>query len=188
VACPPVILRLFCVALACCPAAHAATQHADQASGTLQFQATQAGARFTGAFQKFDVKLEFDPAAPTSGSLHVTVPTASVATQDADRDEVLKSPDFFWIEKHPQAVFHAERFTKDGPGWRADGELTIRGMTKPLGVRFTLTEASGTTVMKGTASLRRLAFGLGQGDWASTEWVGDEVGVQFELKLKPASR
>ena len=39
--------------------------------------------------------------------------------------------------------------------------------------------------MKGTASLERLAFGLGQGDWASTEWIGDDVEVRFELKLAP---
>jgi polyisoprenoid-binding protein YceI len=41
--------------------------------------------------------------------------------------------------------------------------------------------------MKGTANLHRLDFGLGQGDWASTEWVGDEVEVRFELKLRPVA-
>jgi hypothetical protein len=40
--------------------------------------------------------------------------------------------------------------------------------------------------MKGTASLKRLPFGLGQGDWASTEWIGDDVDVRFDLKLAPA--
>ena len=39
--------------------------------------------------------------------------------------------------------------------------------------------------MKGSANLKRLAFGLGQGDWASTEWVGDDVDVRFDLKLAP---
>jgi polyisoprenoid-binding protein YceI len=181
-----VSLRLLALALAFAPAAAAEVRDGDQASGTLQFQATQAGARFTGAFRQFDVKLDFDPADPTHGNLDVTVPTASIDTRDADRDEILKSPDFFWIEKHPQAVFHAQQFHKDGAGWRADGELTMRGVKKPVAVRFTLTSSSGITVMKGTASLRRLAFGLGQGDWASTEWIGDEVGVQFELRLRPA--
>lgn len=160
----------------------------DQSSGTLQFQAMQAGARFTGAFERFDVRLDFDPAHPTQGSLHVTVATASIATKDADRDEILKSPDFFWIEKHPQATFHSERFTRVGAGWRADGELTIRGATQPVAVRFALAPSSGETLMNGTANLERLAFGLGQGDWASTEWIGNEVAVQFELKLRPASR
>lgn len=180
------IFRVLAIALVIAPAAAAEVRQADQTSGTLQFQATQAGARLTGAFKQFDVKLDFDPGDPSHGNLDVTVPTASIDTRDSDRDEILKSPDFFWIEKHPQAVFHAQRFQKDGAGWRADGELTIRGVKRPVAVRFTLTPAAGNTVMKGTANLRRLAFGLGQGDWASTEWIGDEVGVHFELKLRPA--
>ena len=115
----------------------------------------------------------------------MTVETASIQTQDAERDEILKSPDFFWIEKHPQAVFHASKFERAGAGWRAAGELTIRGVKKAATVSFTLTPAATATVMKGTASLKRLAFGLGQGDWASTEWIGDDVEVRFELKLAP---
>ena len=41
--------------------------------------------------------------------------------------------------------------------------------------------------MEGSSKLHRLAFGIGQGDFASTEWIGDEVDVRFELKLRPAA-
>ena len=60
---------------------------------------------------------------------------------------------------------------------------TIRGVKKTVPVSFTLAPAGAATAMKGSVSLKRLAFGLGQGDWASTEWVGDDVDVRFELKL-----
>lgn len=180
------IVRAFSLALAICPVAHGAAVHADQRSGTLQFSAVQAGARFSGGFGTFDVRLDFDPARTAGNSLHVTVDTASIDTQDADRDEILKSRDFFWIDRHPQAVFHAERFERDGAGWRALGELAIRGARKPVAVRFTLAPEGDAPVMKGSASLRRLDFGLGQGDWASTEWIGNEVDVRFELELNPA--
>jgi polyisoprenoid-binding protein YceI len=40
--------------------------------------------------------------------------------------------------------------------------------------------------MSGTARLKRLDFGLGRGEWASTEWVGDDVDIRFELSLSPA--
>ncbi|MEX0734004.1 MAG: YceI family protein [Steroidobacteraceae bacterium] len=182
------ILRALCVALACCPAAIAEVWQADQDSGTLNFSAMQAGADFTGGFERFQVKLDFDPAKPASGRLDVTVATSSIDTQDAERDEILRSRDFFWTDEHPQAVFRAEHFQRDGAGWRAEGELAIRGVTKPAAVRFTLAPATGAALMKGTSSLRRLDFGLGQGDFASTEWVGDEVDVQFELKLRPTIR
>jgi len=181
------VSRLLAVLLALVlgPAAEAETRQADQRSGALEFTATQADAKFTGVFKRFHVEIDFDPAHPQSGRLDVTVETASIDTQDGERDEILRGPDFFWVEKHPQASFHATRFARAGSGWSAQGELTIRGVKKPVAVEFTLTPAGGATVMKGSAKLERLAFDLGQGDWASTEWVGNEVGVRFELRLAP---
>ena len=178
-------LRALALALALAPAAHAEPLQANQSVGRLEFSAIQAGARFTGTFTRFRVALDFDPAHPATGQLDVTVEVASIDTQDPERDEILRGADFFQVAQHPQAVFHAERFERAGDGWRAPGELTIRGVTRPVPVTFTLAPGAGASVMKGNASLRRLAFGLGQGEWASTEWVGDEVDVRFELRLKP---
>jgi polyisoprenoid-binding protein YceI len=180
-----VILRALLATLALAPSALADLRQADQSAGALEFTATQAGATFAGAFKRFEVKLDFDPAAPSTGRLDVTVDAASIDTQDGERDEILRSPDFFWVEKHPQAAYHATRFERDGASWLARGELTIRGVTRPVPVKFTLAAAGPAMVMKGTAQLKRLDFGLGQGDWAATEWVGDEVDVRFELKLAP---
>ena len=180
------ILRALALALALCPAALAGPLRADAYSGTLEFFAVQADAKFKGAFTRFRVALDLDPAKPAQGTLDVTVETSSIDTQDPERDEILRGPDFFSAAKHPQAVYHAERFERAGAGWRALGDLTIRGVTKPVPVTFTLAPAGDATVMKGSASLKRLDFGLGQGEWASTEWVGDGVDVRFELKLAPA--
>jgi polyisoprenoid-binding protein YceI len=158
---------------------------ADASTGTLEFSATQADAKFTGAFRRFQVTLDFDPAQPGRGKLDVQVEPASIDTQDGERDEILRGPDFFSTANYPKAVFHATRFERAGGGWRANGELTIRGVTKTVPVTFTLQPAGAATVMKGSASLKRLEFGLGQGEWASTEWVGDTVDVRFELRLSP---
>jgi polyisoprenoid-binding protein YceI len=180
------ILRALALGLALCPAALAGPVRADASSGTLEFIAVQADAKFKGAFKRFEVVLDFDPALPAEGRLDVRVETSSIDTQDPERDEILRGPDFFQTEKHPQAVYHAERFERAGDGWRALGKLTIRGVAKDIPVAFTLAPAGDTAVMKGSASLKRLDFGLGQGEWASTEWVGDGVDVRFELKLAPA--
>ncbi len=181
------ILRALAIALAlaCGATAEAGPLQADASSGTLEFTATQADAKFTGAFKRFHVVLDFDPAQPARGKLDVSVETASIDTQDGERDEILRGPDFFSTAKHPKALFHAVRFERVGAGWRASGELTIRGVKKAVPVTFTLAPAGAATVMKGSASLKRLEFGLGQGEWASTEWVGDAVDVRFELKLAP---
>ncbi len=158
----------------------------DSSSGPLEFSATQAGARFTGRFSRYQVALSFDAAAPARGRLLVTVATSSVDTQDTDRDGILKSPDFFWSERHAEAVYRAKGFERDGAGWRARGTLSLRGASQPVLVHFIAAPGKDRLAMKGRAELRRLAFGVGQGDWASTEWIGDEVAIDFDLKLKPA--
>jgi len=185
----PLIPGILLAAVAGCAAgvSQAAEWRGDEHAGSLQFTATQAGAKFTSAFGRFQVRFDFDEAKPAAGRLDVTVETKSVDTADVDRDEILRSRDFFWCEQHPESVFHAEEFERDGTGWRASGELTLRGVTRPAAVRFELAPAPMQLVMKGKADLRRLEFGVGQGEWTSTEWVGDEVGVLFDLKLLPAA-
>ncbi len=183
------IPRILLIAVAGCAASasHAAEWRGDERAGSLQFTAVQAGATFTSAFGRFQVRFDFDEAKPAAGRLDVTVETKSVDTADVDRDEILRSRDFFWCEQHPEAVFHAGKFERDGAGWRANGELTLRGVTRPVLVRFELAPGPMQLVMKGKADLRRLEFGVGQGEWSATEWVGDEVGVLFDLKLLPAT-
>lgn len=185
----PLIPRLLLAAGAICAAgaSHAADWRGDERSGSLRFTAVQAGATFTSAFRRFQVRFDFDESDPAAGRLEVKVATNSVDTADVDRDEILRSRDFFWCEQYPEAVFHAEKFERDGAGWRASGELALRGVTRPAAVRFELAPDPMQLAMKGTAALRRLEFGVGQGEWSSTEWVGDEVGVLFDLKLLPAA-
>lgn len=179
------ILRALALALLGCTAALAAPLGADASAGTLRFEAEQAGATFSGGFKRFRVRLDFDPAAPEAGLLEVIVDAASIDTQDPERDEVLRGPDFFAVDRYPEARYRAARFERAGSGWRALGELSIRGVTRPVPVTFTLAPDGSATVIEGRASLRRLEFGLGQGDWAATDWVGDTVDVRFELALTP---
>jgi polyisoprenoid-binding protein YceI len=183
------IPRILFAGIACCCAgvAFAADWQGDEHSGSLRFTAIQAGAKFTSAFERFDVRFDFDESNPGAGRLDVAVATKSVDTADVDRDEILRSRDFFWCERFPEAVYHAEKFERDGAGWRASGEFALRGVTRPVVVRFALAPGPMHLLMKGTADLRRLEFGIGQGEWSSTEWIGDEVGVLFDLKLLPAA-
>ena len=63
--------------------------------------------------------------------------------------------------------------------------MTLRGVTKDVPIDFQFVATSGGAKLTGTAKLKRLDFGVGQGDWKSTEWVGDAVNVAFSLVLKP---
>lgn len=184
----PLRLKSCAVLLALLPAvAAAAAWQGDQHAGTLRFTATQAGAKFTGHFGEFKVRFDFDAADPAKGVLDVTISTASADTADQERNEVLHGRDFFWVEHFPQATYHAEGFKADGKAWVANGQLTLRGVTQPVVVRFELKPKQKELGMKGGAALRRLEFGVGQGDWTDTTWLADPVDVAFDLSLQPAA-
>ena len=181
----PLTLRICAALIVLLPcAALADVWQGDQHSGALRFVATQAGAKFPGHFGEFKVHFDFNPAEPAKGSLDVSIAAKSADTADAERDEVLHGKDFFWVEHFPEAKYHAEGFKRDGKGWTAAGELTLRGVTQPVAVRFEVEPKQKQLGMKGSATLRRLEFGVGQGDWTDTTWVGDPVDVAFDLSLQ----
>ena len=182
----PLKLKSCVVLMALLPAvATAAAWKGDQHSGALRFTATQAGAKFPGHFGEFTVRLDFDAANPAKGVLDVTVAMASADTADQDRDEVLHGRDFFWVVRFPGASYHAEGFKRDGKAWVANGKLTLRGVTQPVAVRFEVKPKQKLLGMKGGAGLRRLEFGVGQGDWTDTTWLADPVDIAFDLSLQP---
>jgi polyisoprenoid-binding protein YceI len=59
------------------------------------------------------------------------------------------------------------------------GSLTLHGVTKDVPVSFQFVAMGAGAKLDGTATLKRLDFGVGQGDWKSTEWIADAVKVSF---------
>jgi polyisoprenoid-binding protein YceI len=160
---------------------------ADPAKSTLQFTFAQAGAKNQGHFTRFPVTLDFSPTNPASGHLEVTVEMSSVDTGDKERDDTLRGDDLFAASKYPQAHFSATQFNKTASGFEAVGKLTIRGVTHDLTVPFTFRTATengaAAGYMDGKTSIKRLDYGVGQGDWKATDQLGNDVGVSFALRL-----
>ncbi len=173
------------------PAAVASRYTLDPAKSSLEFTFLQAGAKDTGRFPRFAVTLDCPGADPAGGRLEVTVEVAALDTGDKDRDDTLKNDDLFAVAKFPQAHFLATRIAKTAGGYEADGALTIRGVTRDTKVPFTFREATeaGAAVgyMTGKTLVRRLDFGVGQGDWKATDQAGNEVTVSFALRLTRAA-
>lgn len=163
----------------------------DPAKSSLEFSFTQAGAANKGKFTRFPVSFTFSPDAPTSGRLAVTIEVGSLDTADKERDDTLRGDELFAVAKYPQAQFLATQFAKTATGYEAIGKLTLRGVTHDARVPFTFRTASeaGVSVgyMVGKTTLKRLDYGVGQGDWKATDQVGNEVGVAFALRLVPAA-
>ena len=159
----------------------------DAGKSSLEFTFQQAGAQNKGRFTRFAVNFDFSPDNLAGSRLEVTVEIGSLDTGDKERDDTLRGADLFAVAKFPQAHFAASQFNKTAGGYEALGKLTIRGVTRDARVPFTFRTADehGVAVgyMSGKTTLRRLDFGVGQGEWNSTEWVGNEVGVSFALRL-----
>jgi polyisoprenoid-binding protein YceI len=159
----------------------------DPAKSLLEFSFIQAGAQNKGKFTKFQVGLDAAPDASTVTTLDVTVDMTSMDTGDKERDDTLRGPDLFAVAKFAQAHFVATQITKTGTGFDAVGKLTLRGVTRDQHVAFTLRAANeqGRTVtyLAGKTTVHRLDYGVGQGDWKSTEWVGNDVTVTYNVRL-----
>ena len=162
---------------------------ADNAKSTLEFSFVQAGAKTTGRFTKFTANIDFDPASPATGRIDVAIDMSSADTRDKERDDTLRTPELFDAKKFLRSTYVATQIVQKGSSWEGQGKLTLRGVTRDVPISFTFapgTEAGApVATMKGTATIRRLAFGVGQGEWKSTEWISDEVQVNFNLLLRP---
>lgn len=154
----------------------------------LTFVGVQAGAQFEGAFDKFTADISFDPKDLAASRFDVKIDTASVNTKDGERDDTIKSADLFDVKRFPSAQYVADKFTdKGGNKYSATGKLTLRSVTKDVPIDFTFENEGGDAWLKGTAKIKRLDFGVGQGEWKDTAAVGNDVQVRFALRLKGAS-
>ena len=158
---------------------------ADPAASRFTFSATLAGGEFEGTFGAYSADIVFDPREPAGSRFQVVVRTAAARTGDTERDQALVGPDFFATSRYSTATWVADRFEATGPGrWVAHGRLTLRGVTRNQDVAFTFVEQpAGTARLTGTALVRRLDYGIGQGDWQDTSVLGNEVRLKFDLVL-----
>lgn len=164
----------------------------EQAEGSLTFTFEQAGAKTSGRFERYDVQLTLDPAKPEVGRFAVTVDVGSLDTDSDERDRELRGEDLFDVANHPRATFVATQIAALGKDrYEAQGRLTIRGVERPVTLPFTLRSlregASATTRLQGSVTIRRLDFGVGQVAWQSTEYVGNDVDVKFDVPLRPTA-
>ena len=167
------------------PAATALPRYTQNAAkSSLKFIFEQAGAAATGTFRKFTTVLVYDEKNLAASSLNVRVEIASVDTQEPERDAMLKDADLFNAAKYPAATFAASSLAKraDG-GLEAVGKLTIRDTTHDLRLPLTLKPTPDGLELSGKTAIKRLDYGVGQGEMKATDSVGDEVKIEYVVSL-----
>ena len=184
---PALLVALVCALASAAAARTAPAWRVDKVASSIRFSSSLSGERFAGVFRRWDAEIRFDPADLAGSSVSATIDVASAATGDGDRDGALPTGPFFAAARFPRAVYSAHAFRALGPArYLAEGQLTLRGVTKPLALPFTLAIAGDTARMNATLALNRLAFGIGQNEWKSTEALPSAVTVAIAIVARRA--
>lgn len=144
-----------------------------------------------GRFGKVSGTVTGDLARPATAVVDVTIDASSINTDNADRDNHLRSADFFEVEKYPTITFKSTKIEKAGNGWRMTGDLTMHGVTKQVELAVEGPVApirAGKTLRSGASAstrVNRKDFGLNWSRALETGGVvvGDEVDISIEVQL-----
>lgn len=176
------------VALASAALLMSATAFAQQAVVPAQSQITfvskQMGVPVEGQFKKFDAQIAFDPAKLATSKVSFTVDTGSATLGVKESDAELPKPIWFNVPKFPQATFQSSAIKALGGGkYEVAGKLSIKGASQDITVPVTMTQSGASTTATGSFGIKRLAFKIGENEWADTSMVADDVQVKFKFAL-----
>jgi polyisoprenoid-binding protein YceI len=149
----------------------------------LIFRGTHAGNEFRGEFRLWSAAIRFDPANLSGSSIEVTVNPASAVTGNAEYDRTLPQAEWLNTRNFPRATFRSTRIRSlGGNRYAADGTLTLKDVSVPLSLGFTLDITGNTAVATGAANLDRIALNVGKASDPSAEWVSRQIRIGFQLR------
>ncbi len=143
----------------------------DKAHSFIGFKVKHMGLiEVPGFFRDFTGTVNYDAADPSKSTVEFTAKATSVDTGVAGRDRHLRTADFFDVEKNPDLTFKSSKVEKKGKGWIVSGDLTMRGVTKPVSIPFEITgfvpgnERAGAKIgITGETTINRRDFGVNYG-------------------------
>jgi polyisoprenoid-binding protein YceI len=153
----------------------------NHADSTIKFN-VKASVAIEGTFDKWDAGLPFTSSDLETAVLDIKIQAASVNTGSGMKDGKLRGKDFFNVKEDPLITFHSTKVVEiDATTTEFDGDFTIRGVTKPEKLTFTVTgKGTGAGEIKGTMAFDRKDYGMNKGIPFVT--IADRVEVIVDLK------
>lgn len=144
-----------------------------------------------GHFTEVTASGQIDPHNPSASSVEVSINTASLKTNNEQRDNDLRSSNFLEIDKYPTITFKSTRIELAGQDQHTlTGDLTIKGTTRPVTLRVTRygeindPQMGHRMAYSAEGEINRKDFGLTMNMLVDGRWVvGDEVKIAIELEL-----
>jgi len=160
----------------------------DAGKSQISFTMKQLNVPVSGSFKKFSGNVVLDLAKPETGKADISIDTSSISLPTAEAVGEAKKADWFNVAKFPSARFVSSSIKNLGGGkLQVAGKLTLKGNTRDVNATFTARQDGGFTVVDGALPVSRLAYKIGEGDWADTGTVADEVLIKFKVAI-PAGK
>jgi polyisoprenoid-binding protein YceI len=182
-----VLSTAILLALASTPA-FASHWNVDYAKSKLGFGVQWSGQPFGATFKSWKADIAFDPADLAHAHVTATIDLASEASDSPDNDDGIQGAIGFQVSQFPTAKFETSSITHlSGDRYAAKGNLTIKGIKKPVTLNFSLQITGDKAHMSGTADAMRADFGLGQNaEWSGDKPVSHHVGIFIDLTATKA--
>src|SRR6185369_14826181 len=189
----PRVAFVLAAAIAASASLSAETYVIDKNHSDASFQIRHFASKVRGRFADFEGTIQADPAKPESSSVTFTIKTASIDTNQPDRDKHLRSTDIFDAEKFPEITFKSSKMTPAGKDkYDVTGTLTMHGVSKevtlPVTFLGTMKDPRGNEIasFELATKLNRKDFGI---NWnkaldAGGFMLSDDVDVQIALETK----
>ncbi len=178
------ITACFTAALSSAPALAQAPAKLVPAQSEVAFVTKQMGVPVDGRFKSFDAQITLDPKKPETGHVEFSIDMASASLGVPESDAEMPKPNWFNVAKFPKATFKSSSIKGLGGGkFEVAGKLDIKGNARDVVVPVMITQAGPNSTATGSFVLKRLEYKIGEGEWADTTVVANDVTVKIKLVL-----
>lgn len=158
----------------------------DTSKSQITFYGTQMGAQVEGQFHRFTAKVHFEPQDLPHSTVHLAIDLGSIDLSSEESEDEIKGAHWFNVVRFPEAIFDSSRILLVAKNrYQVMGVLRIKGVAKALQIPMTLSYDHQQAVVLGQFMLRRTDFNVGDGTWAATDSIKDEVTVRYHLAIIP---
>jgi len=174
----------FLIAVTAISLAHAALTF-DPKKSTVTITAKQMNVPMSAKFNKVNATIDYNPKTPETTKASVDIDINSFDLGDPEYNKEVLAKDWFNAAQFPKATFVSTSMkpTADGK-LTAFGKLTIKGKTADVSFPVIIKKEANSTMFDGSLPIHRLAFKVGEGDWADTSMVADEVVIKFHVVVQ----
>lgn len=176
------VRKAACALALCATAVWAAPLKVEPGKSGVTATFKQMGVAVDAKFNKFSAQIDYDAAKPEQSKASVDIDVGSFDLGDPDYSSEVRKKEWFNAAQFPKANFASTKIRAAAPGkLDVTGRLTLKGKTADISFPMTVKKEGASQVFEGSVPIKRLAFGIGDGEWKDTSIVADEVIIKFRV-------